>query len=340
MKYIFTSATESYLPNARILARSVKKFLPEARFVLVFGDIEENTIDWDDEPFDEVLYTHKLGIPNFYSLATRYSVIEFCTAVKGYSASYLLNRDETTSIVYLDPDTELFDRMSSLYELLEVHDSVLSPHITDLNDSPEGIESHEIAALKHGTFNLGFFAVRDSRNGNAFLDWWSDRLLNYSDIDFDRGLFTDQKWANLAPYLFDGVHVLRDRAYNAATWNMNNRFVDRDTEGHWLLNDQRLQFYHFSGFGHGFGWADRELAMFRNGDLTREIWELYKEKYADEGGHGPKVDWHWGRYKNGIPISVSHRSSMKRMQRDGVSARWRSDSGFRLLHDAVMKDAG
>ena len=325
MKYIFTSATESYLPNARILAKSVKANIDGSHFILLFNDIESEYIDWDNEPFDEVYHVHKIGLHDFYNLSARYSVIEFCTAVKGYFARYILNEYTADTVTYLDPDCEVFGTLDSLFEVHENYDLVLTPHITDLNDNNEGIESHEIAALKHGTFNLGFFSVKNTRNGREFLDWWSDRLIEYSDIDFQKGLFTDQKWCNLAPYLFKGVYALLDRAYNTATWNMNGRFIAKSAKQEWLVNGKPLQFYHFSGFGYDFGWADRELGIFSNGDSTKELWDCYKEKYAENSVHNSDCNWHWGEYSSGISISQEDRIHFKSETTHNRILNFRSD---------------
>ena len=51
----------------------------------------------------------------------------------------------------------------------------------------------------HGVFNLGFVGVRNCSEGRRFARWWAQRLLKYCHDDLPAGLFTDQKWVNLAP---------------------------------------------------------------------------------------------------------------------------------------------
>lgn len=310
--FCFTSVTSAYLPNARILADSVRKHHPDWHFILLFNDLSESSVDWMDEPFDEIFYAHWLPIPNFRQWAFDYSVVEFCTATKGTMSEYLFEKRGADRVIYLDPDTAVFTPLVEVEELLNVHDVILTPHLTDREYDYEGIWSHEMAALKHGVFNLGFFAIANRENGRAFTEWWAERLRDHSHIDHNRGLFTDQKWCNLAPYMFDGIHVLCDRAYNIATWNMMNRKISQGPDGQWLVNGNPVRFYHFSGFGNDFAWADRELEAFtEEGDFVRDIWRWYKEQYK-KWNRKDRKRWMWGRFENGQPITPTDRERYRK----------------------------
>ncbi len=306
---VFTSATISYLPNSRLLARSAKAFHPDWQFVLLLNDMSPEWINWADEPFDEIVFAHHLPIPNFRQWAFGYNVVELCTATKGAMATYLFEERESDAILYLDPDTMVFSRFQEVIDQLAVSDVILTPHLTDPEEEPNGIESHEIAALKHGTFNLGFFAVRNTRAGRSFLDWWTRRLLNYAYIDFGRGLFTDQKWCNLVPYMFKGIAVLTNRTYNVATWNIKNRRLEKNPRGGWTVNGQPLRFYHFSGFGNGFAWADYELERFaQNSPGLIELWQQYKELYQASSLGNSAPPWYWGHFANGAAVTQADRT--------------------------------
>src|SRR5690606_7375001 len=69
--------------------------------------------------------------------------------------------------------------------------------------------------------------------------------------DLPRGLFTDQKWVNLAPCFFSGIGVIRSPAFNVATWNISNRVAKGTSPYELTINDEPLGFYHFSGFDSG-----------------------------------------------------------------------------------------
>ena len=61
---VYTSITKSYLPKARVLVKSVKKFHPDWKFVLLFSDELPAGFDLKNEPFDEILTIELLGLPN------------------------------------------------------------------------------------------------------------------------------------------------------------------------------------------------------------------------------------------------------------------------------------
>jgi lipopolysaccharide biosynthesis glycosyltransferase len=310
----FTSLTTSYLPNGRILGKSVKEQHPEWDFILLFNDRTPDFVNWEEEPFDKVVFADWLDIGRpWYRWAYDYSVVEFCTAAKGPMSEYLLNDLGYDAIIYLDPDILVFSRLEEVLQILNDKraDVILTPHLTDREFDEEAVWSHEIAALKHGTFNLGFFAVANRPSGRAFVQWWRERLVDHSHIDFDQGLFTDQKWCNLAPYMFSDFHVLTDRRYNVATWNMRNREISF-RGGVWYVNGSPLRFYHFSGFGNDFAWADRELAAFNSNPALRELWSLYKELYSANELAEPAPAWYWGCDRYGRRLTREMRAAARR----------------------------
>jgi hypothetical protein len=308
----YTSINRNYLANARVLTKSVKAIFPDSTFVLLFNDVTPEGLQWHLEPFDDVVFAHELGIANFHRVAFDYSVVEFCTATKGVMLQRIFARHGCEIGIYLDPDCVVFSEFEELFSLLGPQASVaLTPHVTDPEDTPKGVEYHEMAALKHGTFNLGFLAVKNDERGHAFLDWWAKRLVHHSHIDFQRGIFTDQKWCNLAPYMFEGVAVLTDRAYNVATWNQKGRQLGRDADGAWTINGRKLRFYHFSGFGHGFAWAKNEFDTFKeSGKLIKPLWEEYADSLA-ANAYTLSERWYWGHFKNGVVIRAADREKYR-----------------------------
>lgn len=249
--HFYTSININYLPKARILAKSVKQFCPGSKFSLIFSDVIPKAVDPAQEPFDEIITVMDLGIPveNIHLWIYEHSVVELCTAVKGQAlVRFLENGIE--KVVYLDPDIALFQNLDCLSQLLNEHDVVLTPHVTIPEETDLGIKDNEICALKHGTFNFGFFAVKNSENGLAFARWWRDRLIDFCYDNIPEGIFTDQRWGDLAPSLFDGVYLWKDAGCNVATWNISHRTITKKNE-QFYVNGSPLKFYHFSGFDSG-----------------------------------------------------------------------------------------
>jgi hypothetical protein len=318
----FTSITAGYLPNARLLVASLAKHQPDWDFHLLLNDRTPPHLKWDEEPFVHVTFAEWLPNPRpWLRFAYGYSVMEFCTATKGTMAKHLLGDLGYDAVVYLDPDTYLFSPLLEVSEILAAGGAevILTPHLTDpeSSDDRQEIWYHEIPVLKHGVFNLGFFVIRKGMQGLKVLDWWERRLLDYSHIDFTLGTFTDQKWMNLVPFLFEGVHILRDCTYNVARWNMKTRKIGRTENLTWTVNGLPLRFYHFSGLGTNIAWAKTELAMFgTEGDRTEELWQCYEEWYKAQGaknvsGRDP-APWRWSLDAFGRKIDKDMRNAMLR----------------------------
>ena len=245
---VYTSVTKSYLPKARVLAKSVKRFHPDWLFVLLYSDSLPVGFDLAREPFDEVLTVEQLGFPNWKAWAFGHEVVELCTAVKGPAAEVLAQRPGIGKIMYLDPDIKVFSSLSSLEALLDQHEILLTPHLLDREEEIDAVRDNEISALKHGVYNLGFFAARTSGQGLQFIRWWAARLRLFCRDDIPGGLFTDQRWCDLAPAFFSQLGIVRDPGCNVATWNIAHRPLSRDDTGHFLVRDVPLRFYHFTSY--------------------------------------------------------------------------------------------
>ncbi|MGD9943270.1 MAG: glycosyl transferase [Burkholderiaceae bacterium] len=248
--HVFTSITSNYIPKARVLAASVKRLAPDAVFHLMLCDQPPPGFDLADEPFDSLLELEALDIPDLKRWVFGHTVVELCTAVKGFAFRTLLRRG-AGKVFYFDPDMVVFGRLDELIARLDSHSVLLTPHQSEPEQSLEAIADNEIASLKHGVFNLGFLGVRNSAEGRRFVDWWADRLHHFCVDDIAGGLFTDQRWVDLAPCFFDDLRVMRDAGFNVATWNLTHRRVSGSLQAGIRVNDEALGFYHFSGFDSG-----------------------------------------------------------------------------------------
>ena len=249
--HAYTSITSNYLPKARVLAESVKRQDPDIQFHLVLCDVAPVGFNLEEEPFDSVMLAEDLVVEQFASWAFGHSVVELCTAVKGAALECIFTRHNADQVYYFDPDIVVFGRLAELQATLAQASVVLTPHLTDPEMSDRGILDNELSALLHGVFNLGFVGVRNTAEGRRFARWWASRLHSYCHDDLRRGIFTDQKWVDLAPCFFDDVHILRSPGFNVATWNISNRKATGSLETGILINDEPLGFYHFSGFDSG-----------------------------------------------------------------------------------------
>jgi hypothetical protein len=305
--HVFTSITSNYLPKARVLAESVKRFDPDLYFHLVLCDNVPVGFSLASEPFDDVIFAEDLVKDNFAQWAFGHSVVELCTAVKGAALEHIFSTHDANQVLYFDPDMVVFSRLDELQQALSGRSLILTPHQTDPETTDRGILDNEVSSLVHGVFNLGFVGVRNCPEGRRFSRWWAQRLSKYCHDDLARGLFTDQKWVNLAPCFFEEVGILRSPAYNVATWNLTNRKATGSLETGIQINGEPLGFYHFSGFDSG----DQKIMLQVYGKDSPVLSELREWYIAECERHGQlalgALRSKYDHFSNGVLIDRGYR---------------------------------
>lgn len=305
--HCFTSATFAYLDRARVLGETLRRHHPDWRLVLCLPDEPPPgfTFEGAGEPFDRIVRLPELGIPDLPAWCFGHDVVELCTAVKGAMLDLLL-AEGARKVVYLDPDIALLTDLRPVEALLERHSIVLTPHMLRPEDTEQGVIDNELGSLKFGIYNLGFLAVAGTEAGRGFARWWRDRLLAYCIDDVPAGLFTDQRWCDHVPALFEGVHVLRDAGFNVASWNIAHRPIEIDLDGTIRAGGRPLRFFHFTKL-QGVG----QIMLERNGAGQTALFELMKWYQRRLAHHRlaalPDGWWAYGTYADGTPIPREHR---------------------------------
>ena len=290
---VYTSITLNYLPKAKILAKTLKQLHPDWQFHLVISDKipsdKENlfNIELTQPYFDKVVWIDELPITEINSWIFKHSVVEICTAVKGPYLRFLADQG-FEKIVYIDPDIAILNSLAPIEKWLDEYGILLTPHLLDYTDNPQSIQDNEImGTMRHGTFNLGFLAINSTNtDGRRFVDWWADRLLSYCYADYDRGLFTDQKWVDLAPSFFEELLIIRDPGYDVASWNLDCRELGFNDHGQLMVNGSYpLRFYHFTGYDSGAGLnVVTSLTSGGANPVVNELWDWYIRQ-LDANGH-------------------------------------------------------
>jgi hypothetical protein len=316
----FSSFTFSYLDRARVLFHSLRRYHPDWELVALITDAPPPGLRFDpaDEPFERVVWGHELGLPNFEAFLFQHDVVEMCTAVKGpflhracADAAFSGGAD---AVIYLDPDTAVFAPLDPVIEQLAQSDIVLTPHLAAPETEDAAIRDNELSALRTGVYNLGFVAIRSSGEGARFAAWWATRLQWACYDDPDLGLFTDQRWCDQVPTLFDRVHILRDPGFNIASWNVGQRRVTIDHDGAIRVNGAPLRFWHFTKLGPV---GDAMTRRHAKGNVqVYEIWNWYKRRIEDCAVEGlPDRWWAYAAYADGTRIPKADRIAYRTDER-------------------------
>lgn len=278
---IFTIVSKNYLHYAIVLMESLAAYLPEARLSVILCDRSEG-LDTSVFPF-EVIELESLAIPHLDRLLYHYTILELNTAIKPFVFSHLMERGDATKIIYFDPDIKIYSDLAPMVRLLDRHDILLTPHLTDFLDDDR--HPSDLSILQSGTYNLGFLALRCCAASERMLSWWQGKLLRDCVVDIPRGLFTDQKWIDLVPGIVERVGIIRHSGWNVAYWNLKHRQVEQQ-DGEYCVNGEPLVFFHFSGYVVGNDSISKHQDRFRLSalpEVVRQLFTGYAEDVAAAG---------------------------------------------------------
>ncbi len=305
----YTSFTYSYLARARILVHSLRQAHPDWAIHAVMVDKPPPGLEANAAllaalaEFDRVVQADHLRIPRFDAWMFKHDVVEACTAVKGQMLVELLEAG-WQKVIYLDPDIAVFHPLDAVAARLDTASVVLTPHQCEPNEAAQAVLDNERTSLQYGIYNLGFVAVRNDGVGCAFAAWWASQLHRACYDDVAAGLFTDQKYCDLVPGLFERVHVERDPGCNVASWNLSRRTL-RFSGGDILVNGSPLKFYHFTKIGAA---GDVMTERYAGSSEVFEVWQWYKRELARLALPGmPKHHWAYAQFSNEQPVAKATR---------------------------------
>ena len=305
--HVFTSAAANYLPKVRVLFETIKQHHPEWHLhLLLVEEVEggiRNAVGLDAE----ITLAKDLNIPSWASWSFCHSIVELCTAVKPFMLENLLCREDVTSVLYFDPDIAIYSRLDDLSAEFDRASLLLTPHQCEPEVDLEAVISHEITSLQRGIYNLGFIGIKADEEGRAFAQWWRQRLYYFCRDDISNGLFTDQKWIDFVPAFFSNVSILRSPRFNVAAWNLNRRKLSMSANGAYLVNDQPLGFYHFTGVDS----RNHELMLLKFPEQRRIVTSLitgYMDRLRANGEGAVNPLWTYGVFSGGKKIKNLHRA--------------------------------
>lgn len=307
MLYAFTSCALNYTPKSRALLESLRQYAPDIKVCLALADDIGSFEDEILSQFDMVFPLADIPELNTPSWIFKHRIVELATAIKPYVLRKILDLPDCEGVFYFDPDMVVFHELTDMIEDLRANTIILTPHLTDPETTLRGIEDNELSALKHGAYNLGYIGVRNSDEGKRFADWWSKRLKHFCKEDIPAGIFTDQKWIDLVPCFFEGVHIMRHPGYNVASWNMTNRHIKKIDPMKYTVNERPLVFYHFTGFDSGDHDVMSKIYSKGNSDVA-ELVKWYRDRTGELAKDDiAKVPWAFLDYDDGVKISSEER---------------------------------
>ena len=215
MQTFCTIITADYLPFAKVLHTSLKKYDPDVSLQVLI-------VDKNDSPSAENFVIHSVDsvltspvAKGIYKKYAHTNPSQFRWALKPVLISYLLQKG-FDKVIFIDGDMYFVSHFSFLFEELDKSNILLTPHWANLD--PFENEGSLKDVLRGGLYNAGFVGVH--KNGIEAVNWWAEMCHYKTEEDPEQGLFFDQKYLNILPVQFDGVKIIKHQGCNLASWNV------------------------------------------------------------------------------------------------------------------------
>lgn len=239
MKVVYcTVLNAAFVPRALALQRSIAAHTPNATFAFFCIDDAAATLLRDLAPSKAwIVAPAEFETARLLAVKPRLKLNEYCWTCKPFALHHALDRDAGIDwAVWLDADMFTFGDLDSPLRALPDANVALTPH----SFTPE-FAAYEPEV---GRYNAGYVAFRNSADGRAALEWWTQRCLEECSAKPVNDTYADQKYLNELPTLFPAVAELSSLAMNAAPWNILGKTVGHDGTGP-TMSGVPLLLYHY-----------------------------------------------------------------------------------------------
>lgn len=231
-----------YLSRGLVLYRSLSKHCAGFRlWVLALDQIAYEALDRLKLPQLRLITLEELERADSDLLRVKpdRSRIEYYFTCTPFLISHIIKEFHDVSLItYLDSDLFFFDDPAPIYS--EMSDRSIA--IIEHRFPPRLSELERL-----GKYNVGWVSFRRDPNGQACLEWWRERCLEWCYDRLEEGRFADQKYLDVWPATFKGVAVIQYRGADVAPWNVDSSDIVASAAGVRVDGDSLL-FFHFHGF--------------------------------------------------------------------------------------------
>lgn len=276
---VFTVATVSHIHLSEVMIKSFCKSHSGFDISIIIPDLSLENRSKVQSLIGgniELLSPNDLGPIDVNRLRRFYNALEFCSAMKVVGFQFFLLRGE--DVLFLDPDVLILGSLQR--SLIDISgDVLLSPHIFKPypNDS---YSPNDLDIIRSGHINGGVILIRNSIYGKQVVNWLISKVESQWFVAPKVGLYADQLWLSMLPYLFESaVSLIKDLGINVAYWNIHDRQIGATTKGQLVLKSgETVKLLHFSGFDIG-GKSLSKHSTRSLDETTQEALSSVVEKY-------------------------------------------------------------
>lgn len=306
-------ASNRRMALVRATARSLAAHHPELPFFALQADTPHPAIDPAGEPFRLIpLADLRPAVRRWLHFG--YSEMELSYALTPFLLRHLLAAG-FDAVLFLKQETMVLERLDPLFEQLERHTILLTPHLLTPPRGRDG-RRRERNVLRAGIFNGGVIAVRRTEETLALLEWWEQKCTRDCVLDVDHGLHYEQRWLDFFPSLAPNLGIVRDPGVNVGHWNLRERCIQA-SGGRVLACGQPCRIFRFSGYNPAQpDIVSRYAPEFRveNAGAAAEVFRRYQRLLEECGWRDmASLPYGWNCFENGETITPADRRAWRQL---------------------------
>lgn len=237
-RYYCTLFDKNYLARGLALHHSLEKHA---------GDYHLFILCMDDETLTTLpklknvtpISLKEFEDPKLLNIKPSHTIGEYCWTVTPSLMLYLLkNNPKIDLLSYLDADLFFYSSPEPIFEELGKDSIMIVPH--------RFVRWAKATEKTAGIYNVSMVTLRNNTSGKACATWWRERCLEWCYNRYENGQIGDQKYLEVFPKLFKGVHPLVHIGGGVASWNLPQYRVWKKGDVV-MVNDVPLIFFHFQG---------------------------------------------------------------------------------------------
>ncbi|MDI9218450.1 hypothetical protein [Clostridium tertium] len=194
----------------------------------------------------ELVIIDELNREDLLEIKASRKLNQYCWTLKPGFIKHIFTLDDSINrVTYIDSDLFFYQNPNIIFEnqpdasvLLSSGEIFLPMYSKEFNQTMQNLT---------GNFNSGFISFKRDINGLECVNWWDKMCVDSCTSNPEDNKFGDQKYLDDMPFLFNNVYEITTQGINIGHWNyLKYKFtVSNDNV---LVNNNKLIFYHFSGF--------------------------------------------------------------------------------------------
>lgn len=198
---------------------------------------------------DEKTFQHlkKLNLPNmvvecwcnyeteqFLSLKEERTFAEYCWTCGPTIIQHFMKSNNLPDITYLDSDLMFYNSFNCVYDEIGSHSIAITRH-------------YSVNEEQTGKYCVQFVYFKNDEEGNAALQWWKERCIEWCFTRIEKDRYADQKYLDFFPQRYKNVCIISNRGAGIAPWNMNHYSICNKSIIKYNDIEYPLVFFHFHG---------------------------------------------------------------------------------------------